>query len=286
MPSQIPPLTEMNEYQQYRISDIYFYSELLKSVGSKQSDEWLQTSVLRHPKLASVPSTSVSSVNSSCCMSCTSDCPTSPQSAVRCRDRSNLVSNMLDVFESARNEKSADATLLRTLSCPDTDRTAILQNDHQHFFRKQSKLGSENFQQSAKDGKERKDLNASKASFRVADSVFLSKLGLLFTDAAHFVLEDSDADFVMQQLNSTLPPVQPSKKLVAEWNLRLTVLILDWPSRLKRAWLLSASECLVSRWPSAIARVPKKVPRDLTLWSACNSNVTTKILWIHRILST
>ena len=121
---------------------------------------------------------------------------------------------MLDVFESARNEKSVDATLLRTLSCPDnTDRTAILQNDNLHFLKKQSKLGSENFQQSAKDGKERKDLIASKASFRVADSAFLSKLGLLFTDAAHFVLEDSDADFVMQQLNSTLPPVQPSKKL-------------------------------------------------------------------------
>ena len=130
----------MERGRRYSVSDVYFYSELSKSVGSKASDEWLQGSVQYRA------SSSIS-------------LPTSP---VHSFSPSSLVS-MVSLKQLNQNYTNG----------PDKEECA------EFYSEQQSSDGSSG----RVEGRIRSNAEISRLT---------SKLGLLFTDAAHSVLDDGD----------------------------------------------------------------------------------------------
>ena len=154
----------MRGWKQYSVSDLYFYSELLKSVGLKQTDEWLQHTALQRPSNGS----------------------TSPQ-----------LLPSTPVRMSAKQVADADSNADLIFSNI-TDCSAIQQQSTGHAQQHTTNLVT-------KQTHMLENTNKDWAARNETDSAFMGNLGLLFTDSAHCILEDSDVDILIQRLNSMHP---------------------------------------------------------------------------------
>ena len=163
----------------HSISDLYFYSELSKKVGLKESEQWLQTSAVQKSKW--MQNRTVQNRSSlSAPPICSSSCSTPSKSMSSCQDSDD---------DSLSELGHLVAKEMPTYQRPDSI-----------SFEAKDRFSSLGFVSGKSFGCYDDILAISDADAMV----FPSKLGLLFTDAAHSVLEDRDLGFYLRRWNSAL----------------------------------------------------------------------------------